>query len=179
MGIKYASIHVLDTTVKDIVSILKQRHENNNVKLLNCIFDINTEYYILQNTNSISIFSEDFSFDNINDEALAILGGNYFEYITVGFYEGDLLEIAYFVDDAIISRIVIGEGIKEYGFNAQIIDISSMLNRFGLDEEMFFLCYSKDLKQMCNNISKAISLPLDKTYDDIEGNESAYKIQLC
>lgn len=178
MGIKFASIHIIGNINIDINQVLQTHINNEYFKWINHILDENTFYYILKTDYAISIYCEDFSFESINDEAINILGEKHLEFITIGFYEDDLLDITYFNEDTIKSRIVVGTGIKDYGFESTIIEIDDFIKRFKIDEEKLFLCYSNDLYQMCKNISNLISLPLYKTNYDIKKDKDAHVIRL-
>ena len=93
MGMKFASIHIIGNIDIDINQVLQSQVNNKYPKWINCILDENTFYYVLKTDHAISIYCEDFSFESINDEALNILGEKQLEFITVGFYEEELLDI--------------------------------------------------------------------------------------
>ncbi len=190
MGNTFASIHILGADMEMVDCALANYQlegsrrfnadldngkietgflKGNAIKQISAVFDLFEKYgvkeekfFCLNQEKFISIFSDFFVFENVDDVAK-----DYFENfnciaIAVGLLDGDIFSVNIYKEGELIDGMVVGENLQEFGLTPKEINSDSVEKYFSLAPAEFNDILSLgDCELICEKLSSALNIKVD------------------
>lgn len=186
MGKKFTSIHVIDSNINEVGSLLAGCQFDNHVKQeewakslpknldLTSLFTLlkNTKaeeavFYLINTNGNISVFSEYLISQTLKDKLV-----NWFEdydkfVLSVDYFDDDFLEIQVYKNLKFIISLVIGDNLDDYSLIPAKFDENIICEIFNIQPQKLEETYDdNDIFNTCINLEKLFNLPLTlKTLD--------------
>ncbi|WP_409292689.1 hypothetical protein [Peribacillus sp. SCS-37] len=158
MGSKFANIHIQTNDIKGITDIINQSHTQSS-------------FFIEVKSNWISIYSDSYHWEGIEQEAKAFSSELSQPVLSVGYFDDDVVEIALIQDKQVITKQLSGYGAEDYGLDPENMNIDLFKQTLQLtikNEELETALEMEDISEIVEEMGKLLNLELWQKYEWIE-----------
>ncbi|WP_409294086.1 hypothetical protein V1498_12670 [Peribacillus sp. SCS-26] len=158
MGSKFASLHIQTNDLKRITDIIN--HSNTQ-----------SSFFVKVNNNWISIYSDSYHWEGIEQEAKAFSNQLSQPVLSVGYFDDDLVEIALIQNNQVITKQISGYGAEDYGLDPENMNIDLFIQtlQLSIENEEFEAALEKDdISEIVEEMGKLLNLELWQKYEWIE-----------
>jgi hypothetical protein len=187
VGSKFAHISIFDSNIQEAIKLLEflpkrpvlfdkmnkaapgvikalqsmQATDKNAKWSLEWLSTSKTVYYVGKNNKLVTIFSEEFNWESIDNQTLAMSEKNPKIFLTVSNYDDDVFQFSIIKDGKILTKHVSDSG--GYGAKPEIGDLDVIANTFkisGEKDKLRAILENNDVSQKMDALQKLLNVDL-------------------
>jgi hypothetical protein len=187
VGSKFAHISIFDSNIKEAIKLLEflpkrpilfdkmnkavpgvikalqtmQARDKNAKWSLEWLSTSKTVYYVGKNNKLVTIFSEEFNWESIDNQTLAMSEKSPKIFLTVSNYDDDVFQLSIIKDGKILTKHISNSG--GYGIKPEIGDMEVIANIFeitGEKDKLKEILENKDVPKKMDALQKLLNVDL-------------------